>query len=171
MRKDRLYVVGTLVLACWAAVTYFLYFHRPRYSEMSGAMRAEERRRRMERDLRDFEQKLGQQLEENKRLLEELDAMRRERDRKKVEGAEDEKKTKEEPFKDFDEETGGGGGGREDSSSVVAVLMFACNRPSVARALDSLLAHRDDPKEFPIIVSQVRGTGRVMDSSVVTQVY
>ena len=39
---------------------------------------------------------------------------------------------------------------------VIPVLMFACNRVTVAKALDSLLSYRTDPVKFPIIVSQVR---------------
>ena len=39
---------------------------------------------------------------------------------------------------------------------VIPVLMFACNRVTVAKAVDSLLSYRTDPAKFPIIVSQVR---------------
>ena len=39
---------------------------------------------------------------------------------------------------------------------MIPVLMFACNRVTVAKALDSLLSYRTDPAKFPIIVSQVR---------------
>ena len=46
-----------------------------------------------------------------------------------------------------------------DSPVVIPILMFACNRPTVRKALDPLLEYRgQDPeriKKFPIIVSQV----------------
>lgn len=38
----------------------------------------------------------------------------------------------------------------------IPVLVFACNRITVTRCLDSLLLYRPDPDHFPIIVSQVR---------------
>ena len=41
-------------------------------------------------------------------------------------------------------------------SVVIPVLMFACNRVTVAKALDSLLSYRTDPVKFPMFVSQVR---------------
>ena len=40
--------------------------------------------------------------------------------------------------------------------AVIAILMFACNRITVSKALDSLLAYRKDDVKFPIIVSQVK---------------
>jgi hypothetical protein len=38
---------------------------------------------------------------------------------------------------------------------VIPVLMFACNRVTVNRALDNLLKIRKDAAKFPVIVSQV----------------
>ena len=43
---------------------------------------------------------------------------------------------------------------------VIPVLMFACNRVTVAKAVDSLLSYRTDPAKFPIIVSQVEAEAR-----------
>ena len=40
---------------------------------------------------------------------------------------------------------------KSSSSLVIAVLMFACNRVTVSKALDSLLAYRKDKAKFPII--------------------
>ncbi|XP_066909814.1 alpha-1,3-mannosyl-glycoprotein 2-beta-N-acetylglucosaminyltransferase [Halyomorpha halys] len=37
---------------------------------------------------------------------------------------------------------------------VVAVLVFACNRPTVTRCLEQLIRYRPSPSQFPIIVSQ-----------------
>lgn len=40
------------------------------------------------------------------------------------------------------------------SDFVAAVLVMACNRPTVKRCLDLLLQYRPSPKQFPVIVSQ-----------------
>ena len=40
---------------------------------------------------------------------------------------------------------------KSSTSLVIAVLMFACNRVTVTKALDSLLAYRKDKTKFPII--------------------
>lgn len=45
---------------------------------------------------------------------------------------------------------------KELQENKIPVLVFACNRITVTRCLDSLLQHRPDPDHFPIIVSQVR---------------
>jgi len=39
---------------------------------------------------------------------------------------------------------------------VIPVIVFACNRVSVSRSLDSLIKYRPNREQFPIIVSQVR---------------
>ena len=48
---------------------------------------------------------------------------------------------------------------QEPENFVIPILMFACNRVSVTKAIDPLLQYRgQDPerkKRFPIIVSQV----------------
>ena len=38
---------------------------------------------------------------------------------------------------------------------VIGVLMFACNRVTVSKALDLLLKYRPSKEQFPVIVSQV----------------
>lgn len=38
---------------------------------------------------------------------------------------------------------------------VIPVIVFACNRISISRSLDSLIKYRPDREQFPIIVSQV----------------
>ena len=66
----------------------------------------------------------------------------------------------EEKFKDFEDEEDKTGLNKNkkktglEFSSILPVLMFACNRPTVSKALDSLLKIRNDPERFPIIVSQ-----------------
>lgn len=40
------------------------------------------------------------------------------------------------------------------SRPVIPVLVFACNRPSIARCLDNLVNYRPNKDQFPIIISQ-----------------
>merc|ERR1712018_31195 len=47
--------------------------------------------------------------------------------------------------------------------AVIAILMFACNRITVSKALDSLLAYRKDDVKFPIIVSQDCGNAETRE--------
>ena len=47
-----------------------------------------------------------------------------------------------------------GGGATVAPAPVIAVLVFACNRVTVARHLDQVLRYRPDPARFPVIVSQ-----------------
>merc|ERR1712018_222071 len=47
--------------------------------------------------------------------------------------------------------------------AVIAILMFACNRITVSKALDSLLDYRKDDVKFPIIVSQDCGNAETRE--------
>lgn len=47
---------------------------------------------------------------------------------------------------------------------VIPVLVFACNRPSVANCLDNLTQYRPDKRQFPIIVSQDCGDDLTRDT-------
>ena len=55
------------------------------------------------------------------------------------------------------------GGGATVAAPVIAVLVFACNRVTVARHLDQLLRFRPDPDRFPVIVSQDCGDRATAD--------
>ncbi len=150
MRKDKIFALFALILASWMSLTYFLYFHRPSTVDDSA------RRKALERQMAEFKHKLDAQVEINEALLKEIGQLKSS-DRKDRENSVSDKDKEE--FKDFDEETGQRH--REDDppslkpEDKIAVLMFACNRPTVSKALDSLLAVRSDPERFPIIVSQV----------------
>ena len=158
MRKDKLYAVGSLALFVWMSMTYFLFVHRPN---------GEAVRRRLvgliDKDktvsdsidsfrikLSDFEQRLKTASLDNSQLLETLleavNESRRQKDEEKSVEINDanKKRGQKSPDKDV----------VQKSSLVIAVLMFACNRVTVSKALDSLLAYRKDKKKFPIIVSQ-----------------
>lgn len=185
MRKDKLYILGSLVLLTWIFITYFLYFHRPKTLESlshyaTGAASAAKGRSPAVEDLRRHVEAFGARLKEQERqnqdILAELRELRGSGDALPDQGLNNAKKTgKKEEFQDFNDYVpekegelsmvaGGGGagggaglaGGGVAEQDRIAVLMFACNRPTVSKALDSLLKHRPDERRFPIIVSQVR---------------
>jgi len=184
MRKGKVYILGSLVLVSWIFFTYFLYFHRPKdpnginvksialsawiYGSHRETKGQEGRRQQLEQRLKDFEGRLKEQVKQNEDLQHSLEALKESAAAKHLKGKA--KAVGAEEFKDFPEyqpPPGGGaesvatGGAGADSSAPVissgpriAVVMFACNRLSVTRALDSLLQHRQDANTFPIIVSQ-----------------
>ncbi len=188
MRKGRLFVLGALVLLAWMAVTYFLYFHRPKYGDQGGAggeagevgeaarsagfyfggggdrgsAALAARRRDLEGGLSELQRLLKEQVRQNRELEQQLEALRAERRRRResqgngAAAAGSAVGQAREEFKDFDEETGQRAEEEKAPKEKIAVLMIACNRPAVAKALDSLLEHRKDPQRYPIIVSQVR---------------
>ena len=168
MRRDRLYVVGTVLLVLWTATTYFLFVHKPSSWEAanSGFSR---RQKQLEGDVAEFEKRLRAQMRENRDLLEQLENVKR----LKAGRGNNARRDVEDSNKDFEEYSprggelsaaapGGGGGAPAavtkealSKSEVLPVLMFACNRPTVSKAIDSILAIREDAERFPLIVSQV----------------
>ena len=149
MRRDQLYLVGLLASAAWMLMTYFLFANRPES--------VKERRKVDESTLSPFLAQLsarveafGQKLqhfaEDNEQLLREVDLLRETRVQQKSESLNQVEEPRADP--------------QPPSEVVIPILMFACNRPTVRKALDPLLEYRgQDPariKKFPIIVSQVR---------------
>ena len=98
-----------------------------------------------------FGQKLRQQAEDNEQLLREVNQLRETRQMSES------LNQVEEPKAAAAEEAVAAA---PPQNVVIPILMFACNRPTVRKALDPLLEYRgQDPariKKFPIIVSQVR---------------
>ena len=128
-------------------MTYFLFVHRPN----AGAVR-----RRLGFDgqsstltltalshrVDEFEKRLKQTSDENSQLLQAL--------RKAV------KESQKEESNNDNEKVKDAKAGLPEPDVVIPVLMFACNRVTVSKALDSLLSIRKDKHKFPIIVSQVK---------------
>lgn len=54
-------------------------------------------------------------------------------------------------------------GRNDDSRPIIPVLLFACNRPTVRKALDLLVDYRPSKEQFPIIVSQDCGHKETAD--------
>jgi alpha-1,3-mannosyl-glycoprotein beta-1,2-N-acetylglucosaminyltransferase len=156
MRKDRLYVVGSLVLVVWIGMTYFLFVHRPKYldAQHSAAEGESDRSRQLRARIQLMEQKMKSQKLENDALLSEV---MRIRDREREEPPADlpPAPAKEGPAESAAEkEQKPAAAEVVPKEEVMPVLMFACNRPTVSKALDSLLACRKSKAKFPVIVSQ-----------------
>ena len=152
MRKDRLYALGTMAFCIWMSMTYFLFVHRPN---------AEAVRRRLGFDgkssattltltalshrVDEFERRLKQTSDENSQLLHALREAVKESHKQEKRNDDDVKKAAA-PLAPWPIE----------KNVVIPVLMFACNRVTVSKALENLLSIRKDKQKFPIIVSQVR---------------
>jgi len=163
MRRDKIFLFGLALLSLWTVVTYVLFTLRPRQDPAS----AEESLRRQlsfKREVDGFGKRLRAQLDENSLLLKQVRELRnaqivgKSSENDDVDAKDIVKKRK--VFVDAANEYEDTGKADEDDEVVekdgvvIPVLMFACNRVTVAKALDSLLSYRTDPAKFPIIVSQ-----------------
>ena len=170
MRKDQLYAFGSLTLFIWISMTYFLFVHRPnagavkRRLGLSGdgsSLTIESLAKRID----GFEIQLKQSADENNVLLEALrQAVKESRNKNSNKIADDGSnkghQVKSPPIevkeiKPVRKDEVDHDSNSASSNVVIAVLMFACNRVTVKKALDSLLAYRKDKARFPIVVSQV----------------
>ena len=165
MRKDTLYIFGSLALFAWVAMTYFLFVHRPNHS-VSDLQRS--RLESLQDRVHTFEVRLNESLEANQLFLAKIkeaveqrlsdkafssptsssstSAAKSSEKGKPIDGP-----VKSEPVSEKTSKVSEA----VDQNEVIPVVMFACNRVTVNLALDSLLKARKDPKKFPIIVSQV----------------
>ena len=161
MRKDRLYAFGSLALFIWISMTYFLFVHKPnneavrrRFLQLSDKREISQNIAVLSDRVSSFEQKLKRTSLENQQLLLALKEAVKESQAadnvKKVVKNHHDQNEKSEKKIDVKQSA---------ENVVIAVLMFACNRVTVAKALDSLLAYRKDKNKFPIIVSQDCGHG------------
>ena len=156
MRKDKIYVFGSLALFLWICMTYFLFVHRPNPAESlrkkfltNDKDLISESLVNLHLKIEDFERRLKRTSEENSELLQSLQKAVS----SKSQDNENRQKSLENEHKNED--------------LVIAVLMFACNRVTVSKALDSLLKIRTNKSKFPIIVSQDCGhaeTAQVIQS-------
>ena len=155
MRKDRLYALGTLAFCIWMSMTYFLFVHRPnaeavrRRLGFDGKSSATLTLTALSHRVDEFEKRLKQTSDENSQLLQVL--------REAVKESQKQEKHKnnvEVPAKEPN--AAPPVAWSLQANVVIPVLMFACNRVTVAKALDSLLQIRKDKHKFPIIVSQVQ---------------
>ena len=106
--------------------------------------------------IEDFEKRLKRTSDENSQLLQTLlEAVKESRNNNQIQHISDSEIRKSE--EKLDEIGQKSVENHEDlvqkssTSLVIAVLMFACNRVTVSKALDSLLSYRKDKAKFPII--------------------
>ena len=146
MKKDKLYVCGSLALVAWIAMTYFLFVHRPHEGRVAiGATGHLAELNSLKSRMSNFEFKLKENIDQNSAFLRQLqDILVQSKNSKKKIGSNPKEKVSSKVIES-----------PADDKIVIPVLMFACNRVSINRALDNLLKIRKDKEKFPIIVSQV----------------
>ena len=150
MRRDKLYAFGMVAIFGWMVITYILFTHQPPIFE-SKFTRTHRNKietvafSKLNENVDLFSVRLKQQIKESNQLL--LDLREIVDDRRKIqEQPKVNKVTSTEKLEN-------------PANVVIPILMFACNRVSVSKAIEPLLQYRgDDParkSKFPIIVSQV----------------
>lgn len=125
MRLKRTNIILILVSVVWFLTVYITLTFRPLYTHDTTSNH--------DRQIERLERGISSQFERNKKLISDVQRIL---EIKKNASA------NKSFLKDLQE-------------SKIPVLVFACNRVTVSRCLDSLLQYRPDPDLFPIIVSQV----------------
>lgn len=180
MMRATLFYIIVFVLV-WIGFTYLLFVQRPAAlsarnhasSSFSSAQNRLEPQFRARLD--QFESRLRQQIDDNRQLLQEIHALHGpkgggEAPVKFVDGANEYEGGGGGGLADLQAVPGGGGalsGGEEAGpglDGVMPLLMFACNRVTVTKAVDLILAIRGDRgRKFPLIVSQDCGHKETRD--------
>ena len=152
MRRDKVYAFGVICIFGWMIMTYILFTHQPPIFE-SKFSRTYTRKidhtsfSKLSNNIDRFSVRLRQQIKESDQLLVDLKEVVQTRNSQVKKETTTETPT-EKP--------------RHVENAVIPILMFACNRVSVTKAIDPLLKYRgEDPArkaKFPIIVSQVNRT-------------
>ena len=148
MRRDKVCIYGTIALLAWISMTYFLFMHRPSLTEAGGS---HPDLNSLKIRFANFEHKLKEHIDQNNAFLEHLkDSLAKKQEALKPKLG---RGALAEPSKDKAVIRSSVPAAEK---VVIPILMFACNRVTVSKALDSLLKIRKDKEKFPIIVSQVR---------------
>lgn len=163
MRKHIFYVLSFVCSFLWLGIVYMLYAERENTPPPKLVLDSNEIRERLE----SLEKKISEQVEENSILLNQLQEARLRRNKQQQQQAidappppvleQDANPEKEPEQRDDDVED------EAPSKPVIPVLLFACNRVTVNKALDLLLVYRTDKEQFPIIVSQDCGHKETAD--------
>lgn len=124
MRIKRTFLIIGLIFVIWTCVL-FLTYHPGHSNEIS---------RKLNQEIVILEQGISEEFAKNDVMIK--DAQKLLEDRKKLDQIKDKLMPK------------------ELQNVKIPVLVFACNRVTVTRCLDSLIQYRPDPDQFPIIVSQ-----------------
>lgn len=163
MRKHIFYVLSFVCSFLWLGIVYMLYAERENTPPPKLVLDSNEIKERLE----SLEKKISEQVEENSILLNQLQEARLRRNKQQQQQAidappppvleQDANPEKEPEQRDDDVED------EAPSKPVIPVLLFACNRVTVNKALDLLLVYRTDKEQFPIIVSQDCGHKETAD--------
>ena len=153
MRRDKLYAFGMVALFGWMIMTYILFTHQPPIFDSkftrSYPKRIESKAfSKLNENIDRFSIRLKQQIQDSDKLLLELQEIVATR-----------RKTEKVPAKVKDEVITTKFTLENPDDTVIPILMFACNRVTVSKAIEPLLQYRGDnparKSKFPIIVSQV----------------
>lgn len=126
MRFKRTNIILILIFVVWLSTLYITLTFRPLYTH--------ERTSNHDRQIERLERGISSQFELNRKLISNA---------QKILEFKKHGSTNKSFLKDL-------------QKNKIPVLVFACNRITVTKCLDSLLQYRPDPDNFPIIVSQVR---------------
>jgi len=166
MRKHAFYLLSLLCSILWLGIVYMIFGDQhPSDQELRPPHQLSLLAERVE----GFESRMAEQMEENRKLLKQInswglqaeiaDSSVEKRSDSQEENAQpvDNKVREEEEEENGEEEEENGGEEaplKDLDPPVIPVLLFACNRVSVNKALDLLVAYRPNKQQFPIIVSQ-----------------
>lgn len=126
MRLKRTNIIIILIFVVWLTTLYITITFRPLYTHETSSD--------TDRQIERLERGISHQFEQTKKLISDA--------HKILEITKKNGSTNKSFLKELQDEK-------------IPVLVFACNRITVTRCLDSLLQYRPDPDHFPIIVSQV----------------
>ncbi|XP_067002975.2 alpha-1,3-mannosyl-glycoprotein 2-beta-N-acetylglucosaminyltransferase isoform X2 [Anabrus simplex] len=166
MRKNQLCFFACVTLCLWAAVTYYLFTHRPMSTKVvDSAFKVED-------NIEELELRLKKQFADNEQLLNRLkDIIKSPNEWKGDSPSEvvpvpdnendvavvpvvEVKPPQEESDDELKRVRAIAQRQLPDGGPVIAVLVFACNRVTVKKCIDQLLKYRPSAEQFPIIVSQ-----------------
>lgn len=139
--KRRIVFIVAAVFVAWNIVTWYIVYSQ--LSSKSGAKDIHEK-------IVQLENKIQAQVKSNKQMFQifqqqkhKLDILGDQIHLSEKLGKQDDKATDDVVSNKLNEK-----------DSAIAVLVFACNRPSVSRNLDQLFKYRSSESKFPIVVSQ-----------------
>lgn len=141
MRRNHLVGILLLSIFTWVVIIYVLLKNRPAHNSIISPD--------ISYSLSQLEAQIKEEFKANARLMRNVkNAIHEQLEARRIE--EEEKAAADEEERKEDERRLQGSAG----DGVVAVLVFACNRPTVTRCLEQLIRYRPSSTQFPIIVSQ-----------------
>lgn len=141
MRRNHLVGILLLSLFTWVFIIYVLLWNRPAHNSIISPD--------ISISLTQLEAQISEEFKANALLMRNVkNAIHEQLEARRIE-AEEKAAADEEERKEDERRLQGSAG-----EGVVAVVVFACNRPTVTRCLEQLIRYRPSATQFPIIVSQ-----------------